>query len=685
MGLKRGEKTSLKPRREQSLKVTSGETGYPNRSTPRAAAPRGAHKAGGRPRVWGALPRRGATRAAPPEQGGSVMMAAPAAAAFPAPTSPHGPPQARSPRRCARPAPQPTRCPDPRPRPAPRGPGAPRPCRRHRPGQLGKVGSLRPRLPALVPARLPFFSSRTREPPGSPGSRREPPVSGSQLCARCWHPQGSGRPPRRVFATPPPHAAPRALSPPPTHLAVAVPARVAPPRREGRTLFAPVRPRSRPARRGRSERGAGAGGGRAVPEPPPSPLSRPAPARPPPLAPELQPNFSSFPFLSPGAGNSCSGRREEARSGPPRGHARPPAAAQQKALHRRGSDPRPPARPRRPADAGRSWGAGGARSASSGPAGGGADASALRPAARPPAGPAPRVPSPESSPNSARPQPRPGAVSCRRRPRRRATPPGRTLALTGSVGRAIGRRRRCPVRGDKTRGGAELAGGRGRARVLGRGVGRGRTRLRRVAGSPGPRATSSAALLCFPSTSASAPPRLNPRAAAVAATAAAAAPARQRLRAASTPRAPEAAGPRAPGAAGSSAARPRRAAPARRHLTSGAPGIIYARIRPGWRGRGRGREKGGGAGAGPRARRAGWAPLPVPGVRRAALPAALPGCARPSSSGSRSVRPRPRAGCGRCCHVSPRAPPRPVRRPGRTRSSGPTAVGVGLCCADPST
>lgn len=64
-GKKKGEKkkTSLKPRREQSLKVTSREN--------RAAGPEllpgrrlhgGAHKAGYRARVWGALPRRKAPR-----------------------------------------------------------------------------------------------------------------------------------------------------------------------------------------------------------------------------------------------------------------------------------------------------------------------------------------------------------------------------------------------------------------------------------------------------------------------------------------------------------------------------------------------------------------------------------------------------------------------------------------------
>lgn len=56
-------KTSLKPRREQSLKVTSWEnrTARPQHS-PRRPLHGGAHKAGCRAGVWGALPRRGAPR-----------------------------------------------------------------------------------------------------------------------------------------------------------------------------------------------------------------------------------------------------------------------------------------------------------------------------------------------------------------------------------------------------------------------------------------------------------------------------------------------------------------------------------------------------------------------------------------------------------------------------------------------
>lgn len=62
-GRRKKKKTSLKPRREQSLKVTSREN--------RAAGPEhslgrplhgGAHKAGCRAGVWGALPRRRAPR-----------------------------------------------------------------------------------------------------------------------------------------------------------------------------------------------------------------------------------------------------------------------------------------------------------------------------------------------------------------------------------------------------------------------------------------------------------------------------------------------------------------------------------------------------------------------------------------------------------------------------------------------
>lgn len=58
-------KTSLKSRREQSLKVTSGKTGRPvAEALPARPLPGGAHKAGGRSGVRGALPRRGAPRGA---------------------------------------------------------------------------------------------------------------------------------------------------------------------------------------------------------------------------------------------------------------------------------------------------------------------------------------------------------------------------------------------------------------------------------------------------------------------------------------------------------------------------------------------------------------------------------------------------------------------------------------------
>ncbi|XP_058384978.1 basic proline-rich protein-like [Diceros bicornis minor] len=146
-------------------------------------------------------------------------------------------------------------------------------------GQLGKVGS----PPRRASPRSPRPRSLSSPPRalGAAGEPREPPAPGSQLRARSRHRPGSGRPQRRVFAPPPPHAAPRALSPPPTHLARRPsPRGPAPPRQEGRTLFAPVRP-PLPASAAWSVRSGGRGreaGVAAVPEPPP--LSRPAPARP---------------------------------------------------------------------------------------------------------------------------------------------------------------------------------------------------------------------------------------------------------------------------------------------------------------------------------------------------------------------------------------------------------------------
>lgn len=58
-----GGKTSLKPRREQSLKVTSGKTVRPPAgAVPAPPAPRGRSQSGRPAGTWGALPRRGAPR-----------------------------------------------------------------------------------------------------------------------------------------------------------------------------------------------------------------------------------------------------------------------------------------------------------------------------------------------------------------------------------------------------------------------------------------------------------------------------------------------------------------------------------------------------------------------------------------------------------------------------------------------
>ena len=175
-----------------------------------------------------------------------------------------------------------------------------------RPARQGGVPSA-PRLPALAPAPLPFFSSsRTWEPPGSPGSprlraRNSAPAAGTgrardaprAACSR--RPRPTRRPahfPRRRPTSP--GGRPRAGRR----------------RRARRDALCSRRcgRRSRRARRGRS--GAGGGGWRRGSPPSPSRRLRcsaaPRPRAHRPLALELQPNFSSFLFLSNGAGNSCS-------------------------------------------------------------------------------------------------------------------------------------------------------------------------------------------------------------------------------------------------------------------------------------------------------------------------------------------------------------------------------------------
>lgn len=202
---------------------------------------------------------------------------------------------------------------------APGPPGDPRP--RPDPDRLGgggergrelgsriKVAIMPP--PAAGPARqggVPRSPARARPSPapfllvlphlGATGVPREPLAAGSELRGHRRRRLGLGRPPRRVFAPPPPppHAAPRALSLPPTHLARGCP--LAGWRRRARRDALCSRRcgrRSRRARRGRAGAGGGGeAGGAAVPEPR---AQRPAPARPPPLAPELEPNFFLLPF-----------------------------------------------------------------------------------------------------------------------------------------------------------------------------------------------------------------------------------------------------------------------------------------------------------------------------------------------------------------------------------------------------
>ncbi|XP_066122514.1 uncharacterized protein [Saccopteryx bilineata] len=311
---------------------------------------------------------------------------------------------------------------------------------------------------------------------------------------------GSGRPQRRVFTPPPPHAAPSALSPPPTHLARwPSPRGPAPPRQEGRTLFAPVRP-PLPASAAWSvrsgERGAGAGGGGRR-RPRAAAAAQPPRARAPIAHSHLSwnPTFPPSFFFRIEPATRARRRREETRSrSPAHRHAPscppspppPTPAAQQKAIYMRGSDPQPdraPPPPPAPRTQAKVGAPGGARDAGSGPADG--DTSDRAQAAlRSCAGPDPRPPSPLAphTPNSSLPTPRAAPA------RSDFLPPPPLPQAPGELSRSPGR--------------------------------------------------------SFPSTSASALPRLNPRAAATAATAAAAAaaataaPARQRLRAPGTPRVP---------------------------------------------------------------------------------------------------------------------------------------------------
>lgn len=138
---RRGEKkTSLKSRREQSLKVTSGKTGRP------VAEALPARPLPGRSRrrpvgSSGCAPTARGSRRSHPEKGGSVMMEQPGPAA-PSRSLPTPPPPPRlgsppspfpraalAPRRRGRPARQPTGC----PRPAPRRAPSPVPTKQQRP------------------------------------------------------------------------------------------------------------------------------------------------------------------------------------------------------------------------------------------------------------------------------------------------------------------------------------------------------------------------------------------------------------------------------------------------------------------------------------------------------------------------------------------------------------------------
>lgn len=88
-----GEKTSLKSRREQSLKVTSGKTVRPIAGAlPAPPALRGRSQSGRPAESLGCAPTaRGSSRQSHPEKGGSVMMAARGRRLLPQslPTPPH--------------------------------------------------------------------------------------------------------------------------------------------------------------------------------------------------------------------------------------------------------------------------------------------------------------------------------------------------------------------------------------------------------------------------------------------------------------------------------------------------------------------------------------------------------------------------------------------------------------------
>lgn len=336
-------------------------------------------------------------------------------------------------------------------------------CRRLRPGQLGKVGSPG-RPPALAPAGLPFFSSsRTWEPPVCPGSPRlRARNSAATAAAAGWAwdaPRAAcsrrPRPTRRPAHFP----CRRPTSP------VAVPSRAGAAAPAG-THFVRAGAAAAPGERGvvGPERGAGARRG-APPSPSPA-LSAPRPRARRRSRRSWNPTFSSFPFLSNAAGNSCSvpaggnalalpsAQTRSLRSPSP-----PTPAAQQKAIYMRGSDPRPPRAPPpppAPRTQAKVGAPGGARAAGSGPAGDRAGGAALLPTAAP-ARLSPR-PAHAQLParNSAR--PRPGAVSCRRPSRGRRgsqRSPARSFARAAPPPRAVGNK----TQSDSGVGSAAAAGG----------------------------------------------------------------------------------------------------------------------------------------------------------------------------------------------------------------------------------
>ncbi|XDA79555.1 hypothetical protein R6Z07F_009565 [Ovis aries] len=484
--------------------------------------------------------------------------------------------------------------------------------RRRWPGQLGKVGSP-PRRAAPRPPQPRSLSSPSRE----LGEPREPPGSGLATPRPRPARAGLGTPPApRVRAAPAPRGAPRTFPAADPPRPVAVPARAGA-AAAGRDALCSRRcgRRSRRARRGRSRAG---GGGRRRPR---AAAAQPPRAR----APIAHSHWSCSPTFPPSfffrmePATRARRRREETRSrSPARRHAPscPPSppprpAAQQKAIYMRGSDPRPdraPPPPPAPRTQAKVGAPGGARGAGSGPA-----AAELRSCARPRPPPA-LAPRPAHAqllaPNSSRgPGPRPERFPAA------AAPPGgaqRTLALTGAGGRAP------PPPGAE--GGTKRRAGSGvGSAAAARGLdprarswpgANGALASFRVSGSPG-RLLRGAPLCNFTRfkfnpivpehervrTTAAQPPRRRRRHRCRR---------RRRRRGPSTPapaRARHAARARGRGAARARRRLPpRRAGAARRHLTSGAPGIIYARIRPGWRRpRERPRERGRRGAAGPRA------------------------------------------------------------------------------------